>query len=279
MAERTQVLPLLLVVALSSITIKSSHALFFSKPCEDLKSGGTQFSASSEVFVRLMRFSAAAYEVDQHWTCDICKQLGKFELRQVSAHEQLETLVYTGYDPVLNGILVVFRGTHTIKNWLHNLRFAKTDADIFPKRAGRAHRGFLDMYKSVRKAVFDSVDTLTKQHPDADIYVTGHSLGGALAVLGALDIKVKHPSISLVMINFGAPRVGNKCFSNFFGNRVVRSLRVVNRKDTATMLPPSWLGYKHVPGQLVVEPDTNYSKHSRYLGVSTPERRGWHGDN
>ncbi len=35
-----------------------------------------------------------------------------------------------------------------------------------------------------------AMDTIVAQHPDAAVYVTGHSLGGALATLGAMDLVI-----------------------------------------------------------------------------------------
>ena len=57
--------------------------------------------------------------------------------------------------------------------------------------------------------------TLIAAHPNTPILITGHSLGGALAVLSALDIKKElmfNETISLY--TFGAPRVGNDEFSD-----------------------------------------------------------------
>lgn len=42
------------------------------------------------------------------------------------------------------------------------------------------------------------------------MYITGHSLGGALATLAALDHRRRYPDSKVTMYNFGSPRVGNR---------------------------------------------------------------------
>lgn len=42
------------------------------------------------------------------------------------------------------------------------------------------------------------------------LYVTGHSLGGALATLATLDHRRRYPTANVTMYNFGSPRVGNR---------------------------------------------------------------------
>ncbi|CAN0306134.1 unnamed protein product, partial [Ectocarpus fasciculatus] len=48
------------------------------------------------------------------------------------------------------------------------------------------------------------------KNQDWHVYITGHSLGGALATLAALDHRRRYPEAKVTMYNFGSPRVGNK---------------------------------------------------------------------
>jgi len=51
---------------------------------------------------------------------------------------------------------------------------------------------------------------LAETYPRARIYVAGHSLGGALAVLAAPIIKEHFVNKLALVITGGKPRVGNK---------------------------------------------------------------------
>lgn len=79
--------------------------------------------------------------------------------------------------------------------------------------------------------------------------VTGHSLGGALATLCALDLQFNFFSAEperIVLYSFGSPRVGNSAFRQSFNRRVSNSYRVVNGMDIVPAVPRPWQGYRHV---------------------------------
>ncbi|KAL0376860.1 UNVERIFIED_CONTAM: Lipase, partial [Sesamum calycinum] len=136
-------------------------------------------------------------------------------------------------------------------------------AGLNPERIGgdfkqevQVHSGFLSAYDSVRTRLIslikqaighrgDSSDLLPKWH----IYVTGHSLGGALATLLALELSssqlAKHGAISVTMYNFGSPRVGNRRFAEVYNEKVKDSWRVVNHRDIIPTVP-RLMGYCHV---------------------------------
>ncbi|XP_066310867.1 phospholipase A1-Igamma1, chloroplastic-like [Miscanthus floridulus] len=69
------------------------------------------------------------------------------------------------------------------------------------------------------------------------VTVTGHSLGGALAMLATRDAAVAHPDVHVSAVTFGAPRVGNRAFYDGVTSRDVRALRVVVRHDVVPSVP------------------------------------------
>ncbi|CAK9166987.1 unnamed protein product [Ilex paraguariensis] len=81
------------------------------------------------------------------------------------------------------------------------------------------------------------------------VYVTGHSLGGALATLLALELSssqlAKCGAINVTMYNFGSPRVGNRRFADVYNEKVKDSWRVVNHRDIIPTVP-RLMGYCHV---------------------------------
>ncbi|SDO00235.1 Lipase (class 3) [Paenibacillus sp. yr247] len=131
-------------------------------------------------------------------------------------------------------IVIVFRGTHTTSNWISDAIASQT---LFPyaKEGGLVHKGFLDIYRSSRKQIMTS---LKKLSPRKTLYITGHSLGGALAAICAADIgtntKFKEPSV----YTYGSPRVGNPAFASLFNRRTGPHYRIYNINDIVTELPP-----------------------------------------
>ncbi|KNC81501.1 hypothetical protein, variant [Sphaeroforma arctica JP610] len=101
------------------------------------------------------------------------------------------------------------------------------------------------------------------------VFITGHSLGGSLATLFALDCAIRFPELKSTVYTFGSPRVGNKNFAAYYDEKVPHTFRLVNDGDVVTGVPkfkgPSFLNitYKHVGtcyvlsarGDLVINPN------------------------
>ena len=65
--------------------------------------------------------------------------------------------------------------------------------------------------------------------PIKHIVVCGHSLGGALATLAAVQFGREFPDAIITCVSFGSPRVGNGEFCEYFNKCVKGSYRFVNR--------------------------------------------------
>ncbi len=78
----------------------------------------------------------------------------------------------------------------------------------------KVHAGFLQDFEAIDLAVTSNVKTLlaVQSARDPKIYLTGHSLGGALAILSAYQFAKQHLPVAGV-ITFGQPRVGNAGFA------------------------------------------------------------------
>jgi hypothetical protein len=86
-------------------------------------------------------------------------------------------------------------------------------------------------------------DSISKK---VTIRVTGHSLGGAMATLCALKLKLKGFE-NVELVTFGSPRLGNHHFSRFM--KLVlpdTTARFVNGGDPVPMYPPKIMYYAHV---------------------------------
>lgn len=145
-------------------------------------------------------------------------------------------------------IYIVFRGSDKGVDWMNNFQMRQ---QIYPygdpdETDVRFHNGFMTAYRSVRDRVLAEV----RKYPDFDITVTGHSLGGAVATIAALDVQyniTQHTGQSIQVYSFGAPRVGNSALVESFQRRVPKNYRFVYGWDIVTYIPRVWQGYEHVP--------------------------------
>jgi pimeloyl-ACP methyl ester carboxylesterase len=129
-------------------------------------------------------------------------------------------------------IYIAFRGTQA-----DDPTDIGVDADLRLrswKAGGEVHTGFSQALDSI----WDAVAQWLKPYDPSKVWITGHSLGAALATLAASLV----PGATLV--TFGSPRVGDHAFAALFAQRDVR--RYVDCSDVVTMVPPELLGYKHV---------------------------------
>lgn len=102
---------------------------------------------------------------------------------------------------------------------------------------GSVALGFRQIYTSLREQILKTLRTCP---PDSKVFVTGHSLGGALATLAIPDIlhntEFKQPE-NVVLYTFASPRCGNNKFAINFYKTDVRHWRIANTEDLVTMIP------------------------------------------
>ncbi|MDF2670936.1 MAG: lipase, partial [Paenibacillus sp.] len=131
-------------------------------------------------------------------------------------------------------IIVAFRGTSTTADWISN-SIARQEKFKYVRDAGWTHSGFTRIYTSIRP----QIRSVLKELPDhKTLYVTGHSLGGALASLCALDSAVNTPFHNPRLYTYGSPRVGDPAFVKALGRTIACSHRVANPYDLVPHLPP-----------------------------------------
>lgn len=134
--------------------------------------------------------------------------------------------------------VLAFRGTEVAK-----VVDVKTDA-MAGKLAtiqGEIHKGFIGAYESVE----EDIETQLKTLKDLPLYITGHSLGAALATVCTqrLEAKTLFAEQIAACYTFGSPRVGDLRFDRIFKAPVYR---MVNTTDIVTIVPLLAMGYVHV---------------------------------
>ncbi|KAK9370322.1 Alpha/Beta hydrolase protein [Lipomyces kononenkoae] len=142
-------------------------------------------------------------------------------------------------------ILLVFRGTDSLTNWFTNLdttqeRYPSLSSESIPGCSGcMVHRGFLRSYLETRAYTKPILEELKAKYPNYSLLVTGHSLGGAIAILAAAELITEGylPDI----VTYGQPRVGNREFADWVDSIVasvdVQMTRVTHRSDPVVRVP------------------------------------------
>jgi triacylglycerol lipase len=130
-------------------------------------------------------------------------------------------------------LIFVFRGTEPTewKDIKADCKFFKTDSEV--ASAGKVHRGFKDYLDRI----WDQVHSIARDYPNHKIWVTGHSLGAAMATLAGIRLN------DCVVYNYGSPRVGNNTFAKAYN---VPLYRHRNNNDVVTRNPLEIIGYSHV---------------------------------
>ena len=124
-------------------------------------------------------------------------------------------------------LVLAFRGTErSLRDWKTDLK-----AKLVPARdelkPGRIHQGFQESYYAVEALIEQQL----AQFPGEPLYVTGHSLGGALAVVATRFIDDCNLA---ACYTFGSPRVGDLTLAKFFRTPIYR---MVNAADAVPRLP------------------------------------------
>ena len=167
-----------------------------------------------------------------------------------------KTAGFMAFNPSLNAIVIAFRGSENIQNWITNLDFIRTDYDQC--YGCSVHKGFLKAYRDISSTVELMYINFKAQFPDARLIVTGHSLGGALAILCAIRFKESAVDVDLVY-TFGQPRVGNKAFADYYTASLPNTFRLINYADTVVHSPPKAFGFLHHGNEVWYSPRGMYS--------------------
>jgi triacylglycerol lipase len=149
--------------------------------------------------------------------------------------------------------VLVFRGTRGFKSWPSNINSRKTS---WPG-GGFVHGGFNTGFNGLWQKIEPALSRI-----DLPLFFTGHSMGGALALLAAS----MRPEA--VVYTFGAPKTGDAAFACSLES--TRIYRVENKHDLITTMPPAakTFGFRHAGVPICLKDD-------RLTGLKSSSPRGW----
>ncbi|KAG6468646.1 lipase-like [Zingiber officinale] len=212
----------------------------------------------------IVEYASAAYITDLTelftWTCSRCDDFTKeFEVIELIVDIQNCLQAFVGVDPDLNSIVIAFRGTqeHSLRNWIEDLFWKQLDLKYPGMPDAMVHHGFYSAYHNttLRQGILNAIQRAIDIYGNISIFVTGHSMGGALASFCALDLAVNHGMTDIQLTTFGQPRIGNAAFVRYFGKRVPHTVRVTHANDIVPHLPPYYSyferrTYHHFPREV-----------------------------
>ncbi|MFE5921546.1 lipase family protein [Streptomyces sp. NPDC056468] len=181
-----------------------------------------------------------------------------------------DTQAYTATNEHM--IITAFRGTEPadIRDWLTD---ATTPPRPGPAGTGHVHHGFAEALDSVFPKV---KETLAEFHDNGQtLWFTGHSLGGALAMLAGCRLYMEDPELLADGVyTYGQPRTCdrllatscNKAFKN-------RLFRFVNNNDIVPQLPPEPV-FHHVDVLRHIDSTGKVRETTSLLGGLTDRARG-----
>lgn len=181
-------------------------------------------------FAKCSSLAYLRFELNEH---PLKQRLDMDDLILVKTFNVDSTQGYIAYHTQQKYYVVAFRGTEKDGNDILsdiNFRFVKTSV-------GRVHRGFLESWEDVEDLIRMELNDKKEK-----VYVTGHSLGGAIATMAAFHLNRK-----VIAYTYGSPRIGK----NLHNGGIIKDIfRFVYENDIVTRVPFKFLGFTHSPKKM-----------------------------
>lgn len=158
-------------------------------------------------------------------------------------------------------IILSLRGSVNLRDYFTDLNTRTFDYEPVSERAKlnftecegcKVHQGFYKRFIDLEPQIFPTVEKLMEVFPDYKLLVTGHSMGGSLAILAGLEFALM--GYDPLIVAYGNPKVSNELLSDYMDSLFLTDLiektiqedreltsgciRVVHNGDLVPMFPP-----------------------------------------
>lgn len=141
-------------------------------------------------------------------------------------------------------ILIAIRGTLELSDWWRDVDAQQVP---FKEGKGKVHHGFYDAYQALKEFIQIYLDRF---HVGQKIIISGHSLGGAIALLLAEALRNSTDNdYNILLYTYGSPRVGDATF--VAAAEPLKHHRMVNNNDMIPGVPAPWMNARRsiwIPG-------------------------------
>ncbi|GAB7359521.1 hypothetical protein MBLNU230_g6165t1 [Neophaeotheca triangularis] len=175
---------------------------------------------------------------------------------------------YIALDHGKRRVIVAFRGTYSIANTVVDLSTIPQAYEPYPASDSHnhlrchnctVHRGFHTSWLNTRDKILTSLLLQLELQPDYTLHMVGHSLGGAVAALAALDLLAR--DYNPIVTTFGEPRIGNNRLVEYLDERFDLKIpqrdgqkfrRITHIDDPVPLLPLTEWGYAMHAGEIFI---------------------------
>ena len=253
----------LVILSIILLFHPSISALLVSTPADPLIIRGNGRVHSSLVrnltfYTRYMSIAYCSLDQINAFDCIDCKEQELAGTHSAIAfNESLTgTQGYAAINDLHKFIILSVRGRANSINTHATLKFTYTSP--FPlstwARDAKVHGGFYHAFTGIKSKIQNAILTLAHKRSEYDVVFSGHSMGGAMSTMAALEamrpdggylISLRKPS-QIRIYTVGQPRVGNAAYANLINSIGFKHVyRAVNYIDPVPHLPSRYLGFRH----------------------------------
>jgi hypothetical protein len=212
-------------------------------------------------FVRLKMFPMAAVAYEDEATIKACLDN---TFKNATLYRDIEILcgghknqlcsAFTAVNHDDKAIVIAFRGTVSFFQLIIEaydiVMESKYESPVGGHIGSYFMKTFLDLFEA---GLMKDMLFLTSEFPDYEVWITGHSLGGALASVAASFTvkKLNIPAEKVKLMTIGQPRTGDRDWAIAMDDILPFNYRIVHDRDVIAHVPPiNFEGYYHYTAEV-----------------------------